>query len=178
MIIGIVGTIGSGKGMVAEYLTQKGFSHVGISKLLSDEAIKQGRERNRITFRKIANELRKESPTALVARALGVSSQGRLVVESLHTVPEVKYVQEKGFVVAVDAPRASRIERILKRGEPKDALPNEKLLEEELLEMNSPNRNENNLTDAIRAADVHVENSGTPEELYEKIDGILNTFGV
>ncbi|TAJ14192.1 dephospho-CoA kinase, partial [Patescibacteria group bacterium] len=33
MIIGIVGTIGSGKGMVAKYLTQKGFSHVEISKM-------------------------------------------------------------------------------------------------------------------------------------------------
>lgn len=178
MIIGIVGTIGSGKGMVAKYLTQKGFSHVEISKMLADEAAQRHEEGNRITYRKIGNELRKENSTALIVRALQTSPQSHVVVESLHTVPEVKYVQERGFVIAVDAPRATRIERILKRAESKDAIPSEDLFKEELLEMNSPNIDENNLTDAVRVADVHIENSGTPEELYQKIDGILNTFGI
>lgn len=175
MMIGITGTIGSGKGTLAAYLVTKGFRHVSVSDFLLREASVRGMPMNRVTSRIIGNEYRSKSPTALIEAVLkdadaGISS---IVIESLHTVAEVMYVQQYGKVIAIDAPEELRHRRIEKRQDKKDALSPGVLVSEEQRETASENPNENNLMSAIQTADYHIENAGSVSSLEDSVDAIL-----
>lgn len=175
-MVGITGTIGSGKGTLAAYLVSKGFRHVSVSDFLLREASRRGMPVNRITSRIIGNEYRSKSPTGLIEAVLKDADANLttpIVIESLHTVSEVEYVQRYGKVISVDAPVALRRERIEKRGDTKDALSPEVLIGEEERETASENPDENNLLDAIEVADYHIENAESVISLQENVDGIL-----
>lgn len=175
MIIGVTGTIGAGKGTVAEYLTRKGFKHVSVSAFLGQEATRREEFQTRASFRKIGNEFRVKSPSALIEAVLGAMNPAKenIVIEALHTVPEVEYIKHLGGkVFSIDASFMTRFERIKARDDGKDPVFKEFLGEQDL-QMSSPNENENNILTAISAADFHLKNDGTPEELYAAIDAIL-----
>ncbi len=176
MILGITGTIGAGKGAVASHLEKKGFKHFSMSGFLAEEATRRGLALTRVVRREIANEYRSKSPTALIEAVLADANPAKesIVVESLHTVPEVEYVQRLGGkVISVDAPLPLRWERIKNAGDAKDTGSYDAFVDEQNRQMASENPNENNLTKAMEAADFHFENTGTPEELFKKIDRCL-----
>ncbi len=176
MIIGITGTIGAGKGILAAHLKEKGFRHVSVSGFLAEEAAHRGLAPTRVARRELANEYRAKGATALIEEVLADVNpmKENIVVESLHTVAEVKYVQGLGgTVIAVDAPLEKRWERIQTQGEGKDSASHEAFLAEQNRQMASNNPNENNLRAAIEVADYRFENAGTAEELFQKADGIL-----
>ncbi len=177
MIFGITGTIGAGKGTVAEHLAEKGFRHVSVSKFLFEEAARRGLPPTRVTCREIANEFRAKSPTALIDEVLADANplKENFVVEALHTVPEVEYIQHlRGKVFSVDAPLPVRFKRIKGRGDEKDSVSLEEFVVEQNRQMVSQNPDENNLAEAMVAADFHLETSQSTEELFARIDGILD----
>ncbi|TSD06176.1 MAG: dephospho-CoA kinase [Parcubacteria group bacterium Greene0714_7] len=176
MILGITGTIGAGKGTVATYLEEKGFRHISVSAFLENEALRRGLVPTRIVCREIANEYRAKHSTALVGAVLGEinSVKENVVVESLHSVPEVLYIRNLGGkVLSVDAPLSVRYERIQRRGEEKDAVSFDDFLKEQNRQMVSENRDENNLKEAIAMADFHIDNAEISEGLFMQIDDIL-----
>lgn len=175
-MIGITGTIGSGKGMLAAYLVTKGFRHVSVSDFLLREASQRRMPVNRITSRIIGNEYRSKNPTGLIEAVLeeaDVNFATPVVVESLHTVSEVGYMQQYGKVIAIDAPLELRYKRIEERGDQKDALPEDIRIAEEQRETVSENPNENNLLRAMQVADYHILNTGSIDSLQSSVDGIL-----
>lgn len=177
MIIGITGTIGSGKGIIAARLEAKGFQHLSVSEFLAEQAIIRKVPPTRMARRKIGNEYRAKGPNALMEAILSHSnlSKENIVLESLHTVSEVMYVKGLGgFVISVDAPLPERWKRIVAERSEKDSDSYEEFVAEQNLQMASDNPNENNLVSAINAADVHLENLGTPEELNKQVDAILS----
>lgn len=176
MILGITGTIGAGKGTVAMYLKKKGFRHISVSAFLESEAPRRGLIPTRVVCREIANEYRAKHSTALVEAVLGENNSVKenIVIESLHSVPEVLYIRNLGGkVLSVDAPLSVRYERIQKRGEKKDAVSFDDFLKEQNKQMASENQDENNLKGAIGVADFHIENAEISEGLFRKIDDIL-----
>lgn len=177
MIIGITGTIGAGKSTAVSYLEKKGFRHVSLSGYLAEEARRRGEQPTRPVLRRIGNKMRKTSDTALVEQALGeYGLKDNVAVESLHTIPEIAYVKGLGGkVIAIDAPLSLRWERVQSRGGEKDASYDAFLVEQNR-QMSSSDVNENNLASAIEAADFHIENAGTEEELFQGIDAILSKF--
>src|SRR5690606_22191141 len=59
LIIGITGTLGAGKGVVADYLVKKyGFKHISVRSYLEKHLNKRGVEVSRISLVDMANELR------------------------------------------------------------------------------------------------------------------------
>ena len=180
MIIGITGTLGSGKGTVTDYLVSKGFKHLSVTQYMKGVAQSRGIAPDRMTYHNIANEYRAKSPSALIEATLAEESlEGQnIVIESLHTEPEVRFVQSKGGVVfAVDAPINIRYERISKRGSEKDRVSFEEFTRHEELELNADNPNENNLRKAGAAADYQITNGGTLEDLHEQVDDVLAKIG-
>ncbi|MDE2079680.1 MAG: AAA family ATPase [Patescibacteria group bacterium] len=176
MLIGITGTIGAGKGTVADYLKKKGFRHVSVSGFLAEEAARRGHAASRVERRELGNEYRSRGKDALIEAVLADANPFKedIVVESLHTVPEVEYVQHLGGkVIAVDAPLEARWERVRTRGSEKDSVPYDVFVAEQNRHMASDNPNENNLRAAIEVADFRIENAGSENELFEKVDGIL-----
>lgn len=176
MMLGITGTIGAGKGTIATYLTKKGFRHISVSAFLMDEAKRRRLTPTRVVCREIANEYRAKGSTSLIEAVLGEinSVKENIVVESLHSVPEVLYIRNLGGkVLSVDAPLSVRYERIQNRGEEKDAVSFDDFLKEQKRQMVSENQDENNLKETIATADFHIENAEISEGLFEQIDGIL-----
>jgi len=179
MIIGITGTLGSGKGSVVDYLVKKkGFQYLSVTGFMKSVAESRGITPDRMTYRNIANEFRAKSPTGL---AEAVMEEGRkrgitdnFVIEAQHAPAEVRFIQSKGGIeIAVDADLNIRFERISKRGSEKDQTTFEAFAKHEQEEMKSDDPNKNNLAAAIAAADYRIENNGTREELHARIDEVL-----
>ncbi len=182
MIVGITGTIGAGKGTVAAYLQEKGFKHYSLSEFLAAEASRRGLPATRVNRRIIGNEYRHVGSTKLVEEVFhnattDIERGVNVIIEPEHTRAEVEYIQSKrGVVIAVDASLEVRYERIQKRGEAKDHVSFEEFVREQNRQMVSSNPDENNLKDAITAADFRIENNASLHELYKAIDGILEKF--
>ncbi len=180
MIIGITGTIGSGKGSVVEYLLGKGFKHVAVSDtFLAGEAVKRGLPPDRPNRRDIANEYRSQGPTKLMeavyelARPL-VEAREDVVLEPQHTAGEVDFIHSIGGIeFSVDADLDIRYKRVSSRGGSKDGVSFEEFRSHHEHEMSHADPHRNNLGAAIAKADYHILNNGTKEELHQQIEEVL-----
>lgn len=182
MIIGVTGTNGSGKGTVVDYLVEhKGFTHFSVRDLIVEEVLKRGLELNRINIGDTGTNLRRENaPSYFVETFLNrAKEQGidNVVIESIRAVAEEKYLKEHGgFVVAVDAPRELRYERIVGRGSVTDKVSFEDfcLQEEREYTPADPNDpNQMNFKEVMDNADYTLMNDGTYMEFREKMEEML-----
>lgn len=181
MILGITGTLGAGKGTVVDYLVEhKGFKRFSVSDtVLVGEAVRRGLTPDRQARHDIANEYRAKGPTKLMEAAYemarpDIEAGYDVVIEPQHTVGEVQFIQSLGGkVIGVDADINLRYERIHNRGSAKDNVSFEEFRDFEQLESKSDDPNQNNLIAASAAADIHLRNDGTLEELHAKIEDAL-----
>lgn len=180
MLIGLTGTLGAGKGTVVDYLVnEKRFAYISVSEFLAAEAKRRGLEPDRIARRNMANEFRAKGSTHLMEQVYkeAESVPGDTVLEPQHTAAEVRFIQEQGGkVIAVDADLPIRYERIQKRGSAKDSVSFEEFSEHQRRELESDDPNKNNLGAAMQAADFHVSNNGSLEELHGQIDTVLEAI--
>ena len=179
-LIGITGTLGSGKGTVVEYLVNtKGFVYFSVTAFLRAEVERRGITPNRIAYHDLANEYRMQGSTRLMEAvyrsALPVLARREsVVIEAQHTPEEVRFIQSKGGIeFAVDAAIETRYRRITARGSEKDRVTFEAFKEIEERELSGREVHEQNLRGAIEAADYRLTNDGTLEELHQQIDRAL-----
>jgi dephospho-CoA kinase len=183
-IIGITGTIGSGKGTVVEYLVSKyGFKHYSARKFLSEEVARRGLPDNRDSMHEVGNSLRAEFGPSFTVEKLydqAVLNGGPgAVIESLRNVGEIMALKSKPELVqimAVDADPKIRYERILKRKSSTDNVSFEKFIEDEQKEMKDMDPNGMNIAECMRLSDAHIENNGSLEDLHEQIDKIVTAL--
>lgn len=181
MIIGVTGTLGAGKGSVVKYLIeQKGFHYLSVTGFMKELAESRGIAPDRMTYHDIANEHRAQGHTRLQEAVMehghkkGITDN--YVIEAQHTPEEVHFIQSKGgIVIGVDADIRIRYDRIAKRGHDKDNTTFEAFKAHEELEMHPKDGSTNNLRGAIAAADFHIRNDGTLEDLHARIDVILSS---
>src|SRR3989344_8359714 len=120
MIIGVTGTLGAGKGSVAQFLVDKGFKHYSVRGFISEEIEKRGLEINRDNLVVIGNEMReKNSPSYIAERLYEMVQQDGAngVIESIRAPGEVDALRKKGkfILIALDANPRIRYERAVKR---------------------------------------------------------------
>ena len=177
MILGITGTNGAGKGTVVEYLKTKGFEHFSARALLVEEIERRGLPVDRTSMREVGNELRKTYGPAYIIETLYARAKeagGDALVESVRAVAEARFLKEQGArIIAVDADRKSRYERIVARGTATDTLSFEEFCKQEDREMNAPDEWDMNVFGVMARADYTITNDGTVEELRAKVDEIL-----
>jgi dephospho-CoA kinase len=178
IIIGLTGTLGAGKGTVAEYIKQKGFKHYSVRAYLIEEVKRRDLPVNRDNIRMVGNDLRKKnSPSFLVEQLYErAKKEGEsCVIESIRTPGEVKALRERGkfYLFAVDANPKIRYKRILKRGSETDHVSYEEFIENEKREMKSTDPNKQNVSKCIEAADYKIKNDGSLDELYVKVEKII-----
>ena len=182
IIIGITGTLGAGKGTVVEYLTQhKNFSHYSARKFLTLEAKRREMPLDRDTFHFIANDLRKTQGPYVIAESLysmALESDKDAIIESLHTTGEISFLREKNhfFLLGVDANIETRYERISKRNSETDSVTLERFKSVQASEMENEDPKSQNLAACIKMADAVVMNDQGREELYAKVDKVLESF--
>ncbi len=178
MLIGITGTNGSGKGAVVEYLvSKKGFSRYSARAVILDALRAEHMEATKSNMRTVANGLRKEHGAAYVIEQLYAMAKDdtNAVLESVRTIGEAEFLKSKGaFLIAVDADRQTRYERVAQQGERIDHLsfPDFCMIEDR--EMSSSDPWDMNVFGVMQLADARIENNGTPQELQEKIEEALS----
>jgi len=126
MIIGLTGTIASGKGVVADFFKNKGFVYLSLSDELRQIAKERKIELTRENLQKLGNTLREEIGAFVLAKMVSdkIHSQKyrNVVVDGIRNPAEVVELKKLKdfFLVAVDAPEKTRFERMVGRNRESD----------------------------------------------------------
>lgn len=177
-IIGITGTQGSGKGEVVNYLEKKGFIHFSARTFLLEEMKRRNVEIIRDNMTTVANDLRKKYSPSYIIESLfkqAEASGKNCVIESVRALGELSFLRKQNnfYLLAVAADTKIRYERILQRKSVLDYVTFEQFLHDEKREGLSKDPAEGSIDDCVRLADFILDNNGTKEELYERVEGVL-----
>jgi dephospho-CoA kinase len=169
-IIGIAGTLSSGKDTLADYLVENyGFTHVSTGDMVRAEATKRYGNIERPTLQIVGPELRAEGGAGvLVDKAL---EQPRpVVITGIRAIGEAKNLQKAGGVLLfIDAYVEIRYERMVKRARDAESVISfEEFAESERKEVAAGNNDEDYNQVAIQnMADKTINNSGDLDEFYK-----------
>jgi len=174
-MIGLLGTIGSGKTAAGDYLEAKrGFYRVIMGNLVREVARKEGLEITRENLQKIQKKYRdkygQEYFIKLTIKKLKESGKKNLLIDGIRTPTDARVAKENWAVlILIDAKPSLRYERIVSRGregEEKTTLADFK--EDEAREWKLLNFKE-----TLKYADYKLLNNGNIKQLYSKIDKAL-----
>ncbi|MFZ2357117.1 MAG: AAA family ATPase [Candidatus Omnitrophota bacterium] len=178
MLIGVTGTMASGKDSVSEYLKEKGFFHFSLSDAIRTECDKRGLPKDRDTLRNLGNELREKQGANVLAKlaihAIATNGAKNTVITSIRNPEEIKLLKKQGdfIFLAVDAPIELRYERTKSRHRESDFIDFETFKNQEEAEM-AGGPGKQNLAEVIAMADHILINNSTVEDLRKKINEIL-----
>lgn len=183
-IIGITGTLGAGKGTVVRYLEEsRWFVHLSVRKFLEDILKKAWRPADRDQFHQLANDLRGTHGADYIVRTLYDEARRQhqpVIIESIHALAEADFLQqhENFTLLGVDAPLELRYQRIVARGSNTDSVTYEKFMQQQNLELESTDPTHQNLKGCIAKADYVIINDGSVDDLYKKIEDVLEKIGI
>jgi len=120
LVVGITGTLLSGKGTIVEILKSKGFIHESVRELIREELVRHNLEPTRPNMQDMGNNMRKKHGSYFwIQKALEKHSSDTtpLIIESLRNPIEIEYLKKhsKFFLIGVDAPFEVRWQRVKKR---------------------------------------------------------------
>lgn len=180
MIIGITGTNGAGKGTVVEYLIkERGFTHYSVRGYLEESLKEQGLPIDRPHLGELGNKLRAEHGagffTDVFSKKMQEEGVSKAVIESIRSVGEAKALKEKkGILLAVDADRQIRFDRINVRGSATDGIDFKTFSEQEENEWKASTEEGMNVPAVMAMADYTIYNDNNTEDLYKKIEDVLS----
>lgn len=178
MIIGITGTLAAGKGTIVDYLKQKGFKHYSVREFLIEEIKRLGLEINRDSMVLVANELRERNSPSFIVEELYKRAKlinEDVIIESLRTPGEVKSLKKEKdfFLFAIDANPDIRYSRAIERASETDNIDFETFITNEKREWTNTDPSKQNIKECVEMADFRFQNNGTMEELFEKVNRVL-----
>jgi dephospho-CoA kinase len=169
-VIGIAGTLSSGKDTLAEYLVENyGYTHVSTSDMVRAEAMKRVGNIERPTLQIVAPQMRAEGGAGvLVEKAL--QQPHPVVISGIRTPGEAKTLKAAGGILLfIDAYVETRYERMKKRvRDSESTMSFEQFAENERKEIVAgPNDEDFNQVAVQNLADKTINNSGDLETLYQ-----------
>ena len=182
MIIGLTGTYGSGKDTVARYLEKnKAFAHYSLSDELRKELEKRAVPPVRENLIRIGTELRGNEGNSVLAKRVAANFKPgtSYVITSVRHPAEIAELKARGdfFMVNVDAPAATRFERIRSRARKGDPESLDKLLELEQMESQTSGSGQQ-LGECRKLADYTLMNdTNSLDALGARIESMLTKFG-
>ena len=179
MIIGLTGTMGSGKGEVVKILESKGFEHYVYSDILKEIAKQRNIEPTRANLQKLGSGIKSESNNfgILSKKLLEKIKTGKAVVDGIRNIDEIKELKKKSStcIIGITAPQKKRYLRIKGRkreGDPK-TFSEFKMLDN--LENRSRTKGQE-ISRCLKIADFMVINNGSLEQLKSSINKILESI--
>ncbi len=185
-IITVTGTLGAGKGTIADYLVQHyGFKHYSVRSFLTNEIQKRGMELNRDSMTEVANSLREQQGGDCIIRFLVEEARAEgihAVIESVRAPIEMDYLlqQDDVYPFAADAPIELRYQRAIERNSETDKISFEKFKEDEQREMENSDPAKQNLRYCIdnTSKQFLLINDGTLDEFRRKIEDALEALPI
>ncbi|MEK6952559.1 MAG: dephospho-CoA kinase [Nanoarchaeota archaeon] len=185
MIIGLTGTIASGKGTFSSYLKQKGFNYITLSDLVREEARKKGLEIQREILQDIGNSMREKYGKGFWAKKAieKINLNENWIIDGIRNLGEIEELGKvKGsIIIGIDAPEDIRLRRLEKRNKSKEegrkdsdpkAIEDMKRLEKRDRGFHEPEYGQQVLK-CLELANFKIINDSSLEEFYKKIDGVL-----
>ncbi|MBU3897160.1 MAG: AAA family ATPase [Nanoarchaeota archaeon] len=179
LIFGLTGLASSGKGEASNYLKSKGFEKFVFSDILKIEAQKRGiltgnYEEQKNILSKLGDELRKETGKMEVLAIMLVGeikkrNLDKVIVDGFRALEEAETFRNNfsNFkLIFVDTPEKIRFER--------RKLEDPTIKFEEFLERDKRDIEKKGLGKVIKTCNITIENTGSKEELYKKLDKIIN----
>lgn len=178
MIIGVTGFNASGKGEFCKYLATKGFIVYSLSDILREELQKQGKNINVENLIAKGNELRHEYGNSILAdRTLKkIKPENNYVIDSIRNPAEINALkQNKDFhLVFIEAPPIEiRFERVKKRSREGETLNFGDFKREEEKQLENPDPASQQLLKCREMSDFIIHNDSALENLYKKIDELI-----
>lgn len=177
MIIAITGPLGAGKDTAAEYLAEKmNGVHVSGGDVLREMIVSLGLEPKKAALGDFGTFLRTHYGQDAVTKQIqrkGASSE-HLVASGFRSPVEAESWKERGAIILyISAPDTLRHTRVGTRGRDHDTFTQDDLKKLDQQEFASRAAMAENLTVVKDMADATVENDGSIEELYAKLDEFL-----
>jgi len=183
IIIGLTGPISGGKGIVADYLKEKGFFYSSTSDRVREELKGREIEITRGNLQKVADELRKEfGPEILASRTYDKVINQKIpfsVVDSIRGEAEVDFLKQKPnfYLIGVTASRKLRYKRMVERNRESDPVSYNDFVKVDKADFKSgKGKFGRNMKACLKKADVLIENTGTLEEAKDKVDKFLENI--
>lgn len=178
MIIGLAGTIGSGKGAVADYLVGKGF----VQLVYSDEIVRELERRNlkvtRDNLQNVGNEMRTKYGRDYWTRCLlkNVMEDNDYVLDGARNPGELVPLLERedALLIGVDAPFCQRIKRVIEREDLRDGGSVQEVIARLKRDMGfGEDENGQQALKCYEMAQVRIYNDKTLKDLIAKIDEVI-----
>lgn len=177
IVIGLIGEAGSGKDTTTKHLQENyGARGLRYSDVLrkSLEVLFEPEETTREKMIWLSNVLREKYGNQVISEALrkviNGASEEIIVLDGLRIAEDVEFLKsfDRAYLIYITLPQEERWKRNSERGErPDDAISFEEFKEMEKAET------EIQIPKLGKNADYRIENSGSREELYGKIDEII-----
>jgi len=181
MIIGLTGRNAAGKGVIAEFLKQRGFIYTSLSDVLRDELKKQGNEITRENLIRLGNELRSQFGFSVLADKIlkQLDHDKNYVVDSIRNPNEVMSLRSRRdfILVLVEAPLEIRFKRIRDRARENDPETFEDFVRLEHVERSSQNPAHQQLDQTEALSNVTVQNDDSLEKLHSQLIEVLKRHG-
>ena len=179
MIIGLTGTMASGKGEVVKYLKSKGFEHYVYSDILKDIAKKRNIEPTRENLQKLGTDIKKEE------KNLGILSKimlkkiktDKAIVDGIRNINEIKELKKQKDIcnIGVTASQRLRYNRIKKRNRPGDPKTFKEFKKLDNLENRGKTKGQE-INNCLRISDFTINNNSTLDKLKKNVDKILSSI--
>ena len=179
-VVGLAGKIGSGKTEVSKYLSRKyKAKEMKFSSILSDILDRLHLEKSRENLQSLGESLRKYLGANVIVNAfekdiLMLSKNSIVVIDGIRYENEVEMLRRfpKNLLIFIDAPPKIRYHRCKKRAEKVDE---KEMSFEDFLKIEE-RETEKHLDKIKNMADIIIDNSGSLEELYRKVDEIMEKY--
>ena len=176
IIIGLVGSLASGKETTKKYLAEKyNAKDCRFSTILRDVLLRVDVPNSRENLQKISTVLRANFGENLLAKAIAMDASKLdadiVVIDGVRRFTDIEHLNKLSnfILVKIDADPKERFRRMKMRNE--NAGDDKKTFEQFLEDHNA--EADKQIPEVMKTAKYSIDNSGTLEDLYKQIDEIL-----
>ncbi len=181
MIIGLTGSLASGKGVVSDFLKKQGFVYLSLSDELRQIAKEKKIELTRENLQNLGNQMREEKGAGVLAKLVSekINNQKyiKAVIDGIRNPAEIEELKKLNdyFLVSVDAPSGIRFERIIKRARESDPKTFEDFLKIDARDKGfGEAETGQGVAKCMAQTSFTLINDGTVEEVNKKVEDLYN----
>lgn len=171
ILIGLIGTIGSGKTSISDYLSKKGYKRVVMGDLVREITKKEGLKLNRtnllLTQKKYRTKFGSDYFIKLAVKRVKNAEKG--LIDGIRTPIDATEAKKAGaIIVFIDANQRLRFERMKKRARIGFSKTFDEFKKEQKMEFKMLN-----FKKTLKYADYKLMNNGTKKEFLKKIGQLV-----